>query len=133
MFYELVADVLLLGHALLVLFVAGSLPLILLGGWRNWRWVRNPWFRWIHVLLIGVVVAESWFDFPCPLTVWEQQLRVLAGDTGFQEGEFITYWVNRLLFYSAPGWMFSAAYTAFGVLVMLGWVWVRPNTFRSPP
>ena len=121
----------LLSHALLVLFVVVSLPLILIGGCRNWHWVRNPWFRWTHLTLIGVVVLETWLDIPCPLTVWERQLRELAGDASFQDGEFITYWVSKLLFYTAPGWVFDLIYTVFGALVVISWWVVRPRQFAK--
>ena len=129
--YKLLANLMLLSHALLVLFVVVSLPLILIGGCRNWHWVRNPWFRWTHLTLIGVVVLETWLDIPCPLTVWERQLRELAGDASFQDGEFITYWVSKLLFYTAPGWVFDLIYTVFGALVVISWWVVRPRQFAK--
>ena len=130
-FYEFAADLMLFSHALVVLFVVLGLPLIMIGGWRDWRWERNPYFRWTHLTLIGVVVLETWLDMPCPLTVWERQLRELAGDASFQDGEFITYWVSKLLFYTAPGWVFDLIYTVFGALVVISWWVVRPRQFAK--
>ena len=49
----------------------------------RWKWVRNPWFRAIHLIAIGIVVAESLAGIPCPLTVWERQLRKMAGQIGY--------------------------------------------------
>jgi hypothetical protein len=69
------ADALLVFHVLLAAFNALSLPLIWLGAWRGWGFVRNPWLRWSHVALMGFVLAETLLGRTCPLTVWEAQLR----------------------------------------------------------
>jgi len=60
-FYLLLADVFLLVHVLFVAFVVFGLVLIIVGKFLSWSWVRNPWFRWGHLLGIGIVVVQSWF------------------------------------------------------------------------
>jgi hypothetical protein len=72
-FYSSLADVILVLHGLIVLFIVGALPLIWLGGLRKWSFVRAFSFRLTHLLLIGVVAAESIFGIICPLTTWEDQ------------------------------------------------------------
>jgi hypothetical protein len=37
--------------------------------------------------------------------------------------------VHRLLYYDAPWWVFTLAYTAFALLVLLAW-WYFPPRFR---
>jgi hypothetical protein len=104
--------------------------LILLGKTRNWRWVRNPWFRLAHLAAIGVVVLQSWLGAICPLTIWEMALRERAGDTVYA-GSFIAHWLGTLLYYRLPDWVFVFCYTAFGALVLLSWYWVRPRPFTE--
>jgi len=124
--YSLVADALLVTHALFVVFVVLGLILIFVGKLLTWRWVRNPWFRVIHLLGIGVVVLQSWCGVICPLTIWEMDLRLKAGETIYRDS-FITHWLNELLYYQAPSWVFTAGYTAFGGLVLASWFLVRPR------
>mgnify|MGYP001825843989 FL=1 len=124
--YLLAADALLLLHVLFVVFVVAGLLLVLAGGFLGWRWVRNPRFRLAHLCAIGVVVLQSWLGVICPLTVWEMEFRARAGDTVYA-GSFIAHWLQELLYYQAPDWVFTAAYSAFGLLVVLSWVFVRPT------
>ncbi len=124
--YLLLADAILVVHVLFVLFVVVGLVLIFIGKRRGWRWVRNFYFRLVHLLAIGYVVAQSWLGAICPLTIWEMQLRDKAGDAIYA-GSFIAYWLQQLLYYRAPPWVFVLAYTLFGALVAASWYWVRPK------
>lgn len=97
----LLANVLLLLHFTLVAFVVLGLLFILLGGLLRWSWVRNFWFRLVHLLLVAVIVLESAFGITCPLTTWEVQLRQKAGEVAAIELErqgFIIYYVSKTLF-----------------------------------
>ena len=126
--YSLLADALLVTHVLFAAFVIVSLMLIFVGKFLSWMWVRNPWFRAIHILGIGVVVLQSWFGVICPLTIWEMNLRSKAGETIY-EGSFVRHWLNELLYYQAAPWVFVVCYTAFGGLVLASWILVRPRAF----
>ena len=130
MWYRLAADALLALHVVFVLFVVVGLALILAGAWRGWDWVRNPWFRVAHLAAIGIVVLQAWLGRICPLTIWEMALRERAGDATYT-GSFIAHWLQSLLYYEAPLWVFGIAYTAFGALVLASWAWVRPRSFRG--
>ncbi len=127
-FYLLLADLLLLIHVLFVAFVVFGLLLIIIGKFLSWTWVRNPWFRWAHLSSIGVVVVQSWFGVICFLTNWEMVFRERAGDVTYA-GSFISHWLQELLYYQAPMWVFAVCYTVFGVLVLWSWFWVRPRSF----
>jgi hypothetical protein len=71
----LMADVLVTIHLAFVAFVVLGLLLILVGRACGWRWVRNFWFRTVHLLSIAVVAAEGLAGVECPLTGWERQMR----------------------------------------------------------
>ena len=62
-------------HATYFSFVVFGLVLILLGIVFRWDWVRNFWFRSLHLAAIGIVVLEAFVGMNCPLTDWEQRLR----------------------------------------------------------
>jgi len=126
LFYLIAADIILLVHVLIVLFVVFGLLLILAGKIFAWDWVHNFSFRITHLVAIGVVVLQSWLGVVCPLTVWEMNLRARAGDSVY-EGSFIAHWVQRLLYYRAEEWVFILLYTLFAVLVVASWYWVRPR------
>ncbi len=36
-------------------------------------------------------------------------------------------WLERILYYDAPWWVFVMAYTSFGMLVILTWVSIPPQ------
>jgi Na+(H+)/acetate symporter ActP len=122
----LLADALLALHVGVVLFVVGLLPLVLVGGVRGWAWVRRFPLRLAHVLLMAFIAAQAWLGQLCPLTVWEQDLRRIAGEASYRES-FIEHWLSRLLYWEAPWWVFVAVYTGFAVLVVAAWWWVRPR------
>ncbi len=126
--YLFVADVILFSHVLFVVFVVFGLVSILVGKALSWSWVRNPWFRLAHLAVISVVVLQSWLGAVCPLTIWEMALRERAGDAMYP-GAFVSHWLETILYYRAPDWVFVVAYTFFGALVVASWIWIRPRPF----
>jgi len=127
-FYQPLADLVLSFHALIVAFITLGLILILIGGFRQWRWIANPWFRVAHLLGITIVVLQSWLGVLCPLTTLEAWLRQQAGSETYQE-TFIQYWLQEILFYQAPLWVFAVAYTTFALLVLMAWLKFPPSFF----
>ena len=124
------ADLILVTHALFVAFVVLGLVAILLGRCWRWAWVRNWWFRVIHLLAIGTVVAESWLGLICPLTAWENRSREAAGGSAYSSS-FIQHWLHEILFYDFAPWAFTVAYTVFGMLVLIAWLLVPPGHTRN--
>jgi hypothetical protein len=127
--YVLAADALLATHVLFVLFVVLGLVLVLVGKFAGWSWVRNPWFRLAHLAAIAVVVLQSWAGVVCPLTTWEMALRERAGETTYA-GTFVSYWLDNILYYQAPAWVFALCYTIFAAAVVASWFWVRPRRLQ---
>ena len=124
--YQFLADAVLVLHFAIVTFVVGGLVLIVAGNLLRWRWVNGLWFRLAHLAAIGVVVAQAWLGKVCPLTILESWLRVQAGSGSYDKG-FIEHWVQRLLFYEAPFWVFTLIYTIFGLVVLAIWRYFPPR------
>ena len=128
--YTLAADAILLLHVLIVIFNVFGLIFIFIGNVLKWSWIRNPWFRLLHLLAIGVVVLLAWLNSICPLTSIEMALRTRAGDVAYS-GTFISHWLESILYYQAPPWVFALAYTIFGLIVVASWFLVRPRRFAK--
>lgn len=124
------ADAILVLHAAVVAFVVLGQLVIIVGWLRNWQWVRWFWLRLVHLSTIAFVVVQTWLGKLCPLTLWEQQLRAAAGEVA-HEKSFVEFWLSKVLFYDLPWWVFIAAYTVFGLLVLVTWWRLPPIRNRS--
>lgn len=122
----LLADVILILHALFVAFVVLGLFVVYVGSLLNWQWVRNRAFRIVHLCAIGYVVIQAWLGVVCPLTTWEMRLRAEVGAATYS-GSFIQHWLHSLLYFTLPEWVFVVVYTLFGSLALASWFVVRPN------
>ncbi|MCZ7599684.1 MAG: DUF2784 domain-containing protein [Gammaproteobacteria bacterium] len=109
----------------MVLFVVGGLAAIVVGNRQAWKWVNDFRFRLVHLATIGIVVIQAWLDRYCGLTVLESWLRERAGQAGYESG-FIVHWIQRLVYFEGPLWVFAVAYTMFAGVV--AWAW-----WRYPP
>jgi len=102
-----------------------GLALIWIGRFQGWAFVRNLWFRAAHLAAIGVVAAESLTGFVCPLTTWEDRLRLLAGGHQRYAGSFIQHWLHRVIFFDLDERAFTIAYVVFFLVVVLS-LWLIP-------
>ena len=118
----MIADAILVVHFLIVLFNIGGLLVVWICAALDWRWIRNPWFRYGHVAAIGFVAAEALLGIACPLTVWEDMLR-----GGTRPESFVGRWVRWLLFYQAPEWAFTTAYVAWALATLATLRFVPPR------
>jgi hypothetical protein len=87
------------------------------------------WFRLAHLGAIAIIVAETWFGVVCPLTTLEMWLRRKTGETTYA-GSFIQHWLQRILYYDAPPWVFTLAYSLFALAVVATWWYFPPRTRR---
>ena len=126
----MMADVLLVVHFLIAAFIVLGLLAVWLGAALGWPWVRNPWFRYLHLGAIAFVAAEAVLGIACPLTVWEDLLRGGRGMDGGAES-FIARWVRALLFYQAPEWVFTSAYLAWATATLVTLRLVPPRATRK--
>ena len=127
--YLLLADLALLLHLAVVVFVVGGLLAVFIGNARAWAWVNSLHFRLAHVLAIGVIVLQAWLGKLCSLTLLESWLRQQAGGAVYGRS-FIEHWVQRVVYFEAPFWVFTLAYTLFGLLVLAAW-WRYPPRSRN--
>jgi len=126
MYFQLLADAVLILHVTLVLFVAGGLIVVIVGNLLRWHWVNSLWFRFAHLVTIVVVAAQAWMDIECPLTTLERWLRSEANAVTYQ-GSFIEHWLQALLFWEASPWVFTAAYSLFALAVAASWWFFPPR------
>jgi|SRR5687767_5893963 len=124
------ADLIVVLHLGYVLFVIVGLVLIWLGVLLRWGWVRRPGFRVPHLVCTLIVPVEALIGYVCPLTTWEHELRLRAGQHP-EEISFMGRLARDLLFYQAPDWVFTVCYVAFGLVVVATFLRV-PIRRRSP-
>ncbi|GGD07997.1 DUF2784 domain-containing protein [Halopseudomonas salina] len=127
--YQTLANLVLAIHIGLVAFVVLGLVIIIGGNLRGWRWVNNLWFRLAHLATIAIVVAEAWLGIVCPLTTLEMWLREQGGEITYA-GSFIQYWLQSVLYFDLPAWVFILVYSLFGALV-LACCWLFPPRFKG--
>jgi hypothetical protein len=125
--YEFLANLVLLVHFALVLFAVLGFLFIWVGFFLRWAWVRNPVFRTLHLLFVGVVLLQALDNRICPLTTWENELRLRAGQDIRYQQSFIEYWIHRLMFYDFAPATFQIGYAAFFLLLVLSLAIVRPH------
>jgi hypothetical protein len=104
MIYRLLADCLVLVHLAFVIFVVAGGLLIL------WR----PWLRWIHLPAAVWGALIEFTGWICPLTPWEQALRLKAGQAGYTGG-FVEHYVLPILY---PAELTQAVQVVLGLLVI---------------
>jgi hypothetical protein len=128
--YGFLADLMVAIHVAYVLYVVIGQLLILIGWWRGWQWVRNPWFRITHLIAIGLVVLVEFLNLDCPLTVWERQFRELAGQP-FSGETILARFLHALIFYDFPPWVLTSIHLVFGLLVLITFLCCPPRWSRD--
>jgi len=131
-FLSTLADLVLFAHLAIIFFNVFGLIAIPLGAWRGWRFIRVFWWRALHVGLLGVVAVQAVLARVCFLTIWQSDLLRQAGATVSAE-PLIQRWINQLIFWPLPLWVFATIYVAVLALTVFLW-WVVPPKFprRSP-
>src|SRR5204863_8387312 len=113
MWYGVAADTVVGIHVAYVGYVILGQLLIIVAAPMKWQWARNPWFRFTHLLAIAIVATEAVQGWPCPLTVWEEQLRVLAGQAFNGSESFMGKLLHDLLFIdNVPQVVLNTGYVA---------------------
>ena len=128
MIYRVLADFIVALHFSFVGFVVLGQMLIWGGVARGWGWVRNPWFRILHLLAIMIVGLEAIGGINCPLTIWELRLRQLAGQS-VEEGSFIGRWLHAAIFLDVDPAILNSLHVGFALLVLATFL-LWPPTFR---
>lgn len=124
----LLADTVLLLHTMYVAFVVLGLGAIILGGIRGWSWTRRAGFRFTHLAAIAIVAVQALARVPCPLTVWERDLRIAAGQS-VTELPFVPRLLRAAIFFEASPEFFTALYVVVFLLVAAT-LWFLPPQRR---
>ncbi len=124
------ADFLVGLHMAIVIFNLLMPPAIILGAWRGYAWVRLRWLRLLHLGSMAVVALQAALGDLCFLTVWEFELRRIAGQEGYRES-FIGAWLGELLYIDAPLSKLVPIYLAWAALSLALWWLVRPTVPRG--
>jgi hypothetical protein len=105
-------------------------PLVFLGKTLTWQWVRTYWLRLAHLVGICIVVAQSWAGIICPMTTLEMWLRE-KGELKTYSESFIEHWLQQLIYWNFPAWVFIAIYSLFALLVISTWYVVPPHKNKT--
>jgi hypothetical protein len=120
------ADIIALIHLGYVILVILGFALIVAGVIFKWQWIRNPWFRVLHLAAIIAVAIEAIVGVSCPFTVLEFRLRYPSGSVQ-ERSSFIGNFIDSVLFYEAPAWLFTIVYSGFAVLVAVTFIIAPPK------
>lgn len=112
-------------HLVVIGFNVAGLVLIPLGAWAGWGFVRIRWLRLLHLASLAVVAVQAVLGEACFLTIWQSDLT-----GGGREDPLIMRWVNSVIFWPLPMWVFTALYVAVFVYVLALWRWVPPRPWR---
>jgi hypothetical protein len=122
---EIAATLILLIHLGVVVFNVFGLLAIPLGKWLDWEFVRGFWWRFAHVVSLAVVALQAVLGRACFLTIWENALRVHAETVG--PPPMIATYVNSVLYWPLPLWVFAGGYLAVLLYALMLWRWVPPR------
>lgn len=133
MIYEILANVVLAIHVLTALFLCITIPVVAAGGWLSWDFVKLSWWRNIHFGMLVTLGVESIFDLPCPLTVWEIQLRELANAPlhGIETSS-IYYWSSRLFGLDLSRGVINNVCLSVFLAAAILYILVPPNYLSRP-
>jgi hypothetical protein len=120
------ADVCVTLHVAYVAYVVLGQLLIWAGWAAGWRWVRNFWFRLTHLIAIAIVAVEEVFQVTCPLTVWENRLREVAGQD-LAKAHFMSRLMHDLIYLDLPAAWFTVLHFSFAAIVIGTFVLFPPR------
>ena len=119
------AQAVLAAHLLVIGFNVFGLVAVPVGAWRGWGWVRIAWWRWLHVASLALVAVQAVAGRACFLTLWQGQLEGVEPET-----PLIMRWVNSLIYWPLPMWVFTAAYVLVFAYALALLRWVPPRRSR---
>lgn len=131
MLYKIIADVILIVHFLYVIFAVGGEIFIIIGGMTKLRIVRKFSFRITHLISVVIVAVEASLGILCPLTVWENQFRILSGQIVEEDITFIGRLFRKVMFYDFPIWIFTLVYILFALTVIITFIKIPPEKRKS--
>ena len=121
----MLADIILILHFLIVIFITVCFLLIPIGYYYDWIWIKNFKLRLLHFGLMFLVTFETLVGITCPLTLIENHLRGINNSKSF-----ISFWIEKIIY-----WDFPTSFFMFLYFVFLGWtllMWkIYPPKFKD--
>lgn len=115
-------------HAFIILFNIFGLVAVPMGAWLRWRFVRIAWWRVLHLASLLIVAVQAVFGQACFLTLWQASLELGGADT--VTPPLIYTWVNSLIYWPLPLWVFTVLYLAVLAYAAALW-WLVPPRRRG--
>jgi Protein of Unknown function (DUF2784) len=114
----LAAEAILAVHLVIIAFNVAGLIVIPVGAWLGWRIVRIAWLRLLHLAVLAIVAGQALAGQACILTVWQADLN------GQPAQPMIMHWVDGLIYWNFPIWVFAVLYCGVFLYVLALTVWV---------
>lgn len=105
MIEKIAADFIVLFHFTFILFV-------IIGGFLVLKW---RWIIWFHIPCVVWGVLIEFYGWICPLTPWENYLRISAGGSGYSGG-FIEHYILPIIY---PSVLTRELQVIFGIAVLI--------------
>lgn len=123
----LFAECVLAIHCLVIMFIVGGLFMIPLGARFGWRLVRIRRLRILHLAIMAIIAGQSLAGRPCILTILQARL------TGHRQAQpLIMHWVDGLMYWHVPIWVFAGLYSAALLYVLGLTIWVPFGITKAP-
>ena len=122
----MIADIVLMFHFAIVIFITFGFFLIPIGYKSNWLWVTNLKLRICHCGLMLFITLETLLGITCPLTSIENNIRGIKKTTSF-----ISYWINQIIYWDLPSQFFIILYCAVLIWTFLLWKFFPPINKNS--
>lgn len=121
---ETLTTIVLVVHLGVVVFNIFGMVAVPLGAWRGWPFVREFWWRLVHLASLFAVALQALLGRACFLTIWQS---AIEADQPSAPPPMIATWINRVLYWPLPLWVFAVGYVVVFVYVLLLWRWVPPR------
>ena len=116
------SEIVLLFHFSIFLFMILSFFLIPLGYSQKWEWVKNKYYRLIHLVLMGIIFIETILGFMCPLTILENFLR-----NDIEINNKITQIIHQIMYWDLPTYQFIILYLLSLLYLIFLWFFFNPD------
>ena len=120
------ADLVLIFHFGIVIFITSLFVIIPVGYKLDWKWPRNRKIRSTHFVLISLVTTETVFGLTCPLTLIEHNLRDI-----FISNSFVSIWLQKFLYWNFPKEFFLISYILCLMWTIFMWKRFPPSNEKK--
>ncbi len=124
--YRIIADMLIVIHFIWIVFMIWVfLKTIISVIKKNYKFLNNVIIRTLHLLGIFLVAIFIIIDKPCPITIWENKFRMLAGETVYK-GSFIVHYIEKLVYPDVPPYIVEIPSILIGLITVIFYIFIFP-------